>query len=293
MASVEINGGQVVYEVVGDESGIPVALTPGGRFSKDFPGVRPLAEGIAAGGMKVLLWDRPNCGASDVQFSDRWPSESHMYADTLQQLIKYLGWGPTVIAGGSGGARVSIITAIEYPEVTSKLFVWHIVGGVYSQVVLACYYVMPNINVAKRGGMEAVIAMPEWQERIAQNPRNRERLLSIPAEEFVRIMKLWLNAYVPKPGQTIPGVPDEDFDRIKVPTMVIRSGENDDDHPKRTTFEVHALIKGSRLVEPPWPEDAWEQAGLRTYQTGEPHTFDPWPLAAPLIVDFCREPVRA
>lgn len=289
MPSVEINGGQVVYEVVGDKNGIPLALTPGGRFSKDFPGVRPLAERLAAGGINVLLWDRPNCGASDVQFSDRWPSESHMYADTLQQLIKHLGFGPTIIAGGSGGARASIITAIEYPEVTSRLFVWHIVGGVYSSFLLGCYYVVGNITTAKRGGMEAVIEMPEWKERIAQNPRNRERLLSIPKDEFVRVMKRWLNAYVSKPGQAIPGVPDEDFARIKVPTTIIRSGENDDDHPKRTSFEVHALIKGSRMVEPPWAEDAWEQAGIRSFQTGEPHTFDPWPLAAPVIIEFSRE----
>ena len=212
-----------------------------------------------------------------------------MYADTLQQLIKHLGWGPTVIAGGSGGARASIITAIEYPEVTRQLFVWHIVGGVYSSFVLGCYYVMWNLTTAKRGGMQAVIEMPEWKERIAQNPRNRERLLSIPSEEYVRIMKRWLNAYVSKPGQTIPGVADEEFARIQVPTVIIRGGENDDDHPKRTSFEVHALIKGSKLVEPPWAEDAWEQAGLKSFQTGEPHTFDPWPEAAPLIIDFCRE----
>ena len=286
MPRAEINGGEVEYEVLGDERGIPLALTPGGRFSKDYPGVRPLAEKLVAGGMKVLLWDRPNTGASDVQFSARWPTESHMYADTLQQLIKHVDFGPTVIAGGSGGARVSIITAIKYPEVTSKLFVWHIVGGVYSQMFLASYYVIPNIGAAKRGGIETVVEMPEWQERIAQNPRNRERLLSIPSDEFLRVMMRWLNAYVPKPGQAIPGVVDEDFERIQVPTVIIRGGENDLDHPKRTSYEVHALIKGSRLVEPPWPEDAWEQAALRTFETGVPHLFDPWVEAAPLILAF-------
>mgnify|MGYP003618412058 CR=1 FL=1 len=39
----EINGGNVVYEILGDE-GEFIALTPGGRFSKDIPGLRPLAE---------------------------------------------------------------------------------------------------------------------------------------------------------------------------------------------------------------------------------------------------------
>ena len=73
-------------------------------------------------------------------------------------------------------------------------------------------------------------------------------------------MLRWLNAFVSKPGQTIPGVEDEMFDNINVPTLIIRGGENDWDHPKRTSLEVSCLIKGSKLIDPPWPEDAWERA---------------------------------
>jgi hypothetical protein len=42
---------------------------PGGRFSKDDAGVRELAEALAAEGNRVVIWDRPNCGASDVHFT--------------------------------------------------------------------------------------------------------------------------------------------------------------------------------------------------------------------------------
>ena len=63
----EINGGTVVYEILG-ETGDFIVLTPGGRFSKDIPGLRPLAEELVKGGYRVVLWDRPNCGKSDVQF---------------------------------------------------------------------------------------------------------------------------------------------------------------------------------------------------------------------------------
>ena len=59
--TIEINGGNVVYEILG-ETGISSYLTPGGRFSKDVPGLRPLAEALVNGGYRVLLWDRPNCG---------------------------------------------------------------------------------------------------------------------------------------------------------------------------------------------------------------------------------------
>ncbi len=77
----------------------------------------------------MLLWDRPNCGKSDVQFYGQ--SESHMRAETLHALITGLDIGPCIIAGGSGGARDSMLTAMLYPEIVTKLVVWNIVGGVY------------------------------------------------------------------------------------------------------------------------------------------------------------------
>ena len=103
--------------------------------------------------------------------------------------------------------------------------------------------------------------MAEWKERIAENPANGDRILALDTDEFLKVMLRWLNAFVSKPGQTIPGVEDEMFDNIKVPTLIIRGGENDWDHPKRTSLEVSCLIKGSKLIDPPWPEDAWERAG--------------------------------
>jgi 2-hydroxy-6-oxonona-2,4-dienedioate hydrolase len=286
VASTEIHGGQVVYDLLGPPYGQPIVLTPGGRFSKDVPGLRPLAEALAEGGLRVLLWDRPNCGASDVQFYGR--SESHMRADTLAELLTRLDLAPAIIAGGSGGARDSLLTVIRHPEVASKAIAWSIVGGVFSTLNLAGVYVLPNINTARIVGMEGVVNLPEWQDLIEANPRNKERLLSMDPDEFVTVMLRWLNAFVPKPGQTIPGVEDEEFANIQVPTMIIRGGENDLDHPKRTSMEVHCLVKDSILVEPPWPEDAWEQA-VRASAAGTGNIFDPWVQAAPLILDFTRK----
>jgi 2-hydroxy-6-oxonona-2,4-dienedioate hydrolase len=286
VASTEIHGGQVVYELLGPPDGQPIVLTPGGRFSKDVPGLRPLAQALAAGGLRVLLWDRPNTGASDVQFYGR--SESHMRADTLAELLGRLDLAPAVIAGGSGGARDSLLTVIRHPEVASKAIAWSIVGGVFSTLNLAGVYVLPNINTARMLGMEGVVALPEWQGLIEANPDNKDRLLSMDSSEFVTVMLRWLNAFVPKPGQTIPGVEDEEFAGIQVPTMIIRGGENDLDHPKRTSMEVHCLVKDSILVEPPWPEDAWEQAVLASAR-GTGNIFDPWVHAAPLILDFARQ----
>jgi 2-hydroxy-6-oxonona-2,4-dienedioate hydrolase len=284
VARIEILDGEIEYELLGPEDGTAIVLTPGGRFSKDVPGLRPLAEQLANGGMRVLLWDRPNTGSSDVAFWGQ--SESHMRADVLAKLLKKLDMAPCVIAGGSGGARDSIITVIEHPEVATRLITWSIVGGVYSTLSLAGVYVLPNVNTAAAVGIEGVIEMPEWKALIDANPRNRERILSLGTEGFTELMLGWLNAYVPKPGQTIPGVPDEDFENIKVPTLIIRGGENDRNHPKRTSYEVWCLIKGAKIVDPPWPEDAWERA-VEAVAKGTGNLFDPWVQAGPMILDFC------
>jgi 2-hydroxy-6-oxonona-2,4-dienedioate hydrolase len=50
----EYKGGRVVYEILG-ESGDFIVLTPGGRFSKDIPGLRPLAQALVDGGYRVVL----------------------------------------------------------------------------------------------------------------------------------------------------------------------------------------------------------------------------------------------
>lgn len=280
-----INGGRVVYELVGDDGDV-VVLTPGGRFGRDVPGLRPLARQLVAGGYRVLLWDRPNCGDSHVQFYG--PSESHMRATTLHALLNELGLGPCILAGGSGGARDSLLMAILHPESVRKLVLWNIVGGVYGSFVLGSLYVLPSIRAARKGGMSAVAQLPEWSACIERDADNLDRLLAMDEDDFLRTTMRWLNAYVPKPGQTIPGVEDDAFADIHQPTLIIRNGENDWDHPMRTSFEMHCLVRGSTLIDPPWPEDAWETAA-RAAATGGGngfHMFDTWVQAAPAIIEF-------
>jgi 2-hydroxy-6-oxonona-2,4-dienedioate hydrolase len=287
---IEINGGIVVYEFVGPEDGEVVTLTPGGRFSKDYGGVHELAYALADGGKRVLLWDRPNCGRSDIQLYGA--SESHMRAETLGLLVTALGVEQVIASGGSGGARDSIIFTMMWPELVRKLVVWSIVGGTYSTMLLAGVYVLNELRTVRSKGIEGVLEMTggpgAWADLVAVNPRNRDRLLAIGAQEFERVMNRWLNAFVPKPNEAIPGVSDWEFEGIEVPTLIIRGGAQDYDHPPRTSMEVHSLIKGSRLIDPPLPEDAWERASEAT-AAGQGHLFDPWVLGAPAMLEFMNE----
>ncbi len=78
-----------------------------------------------------------------------------MRAETLSALITKLGIGPCILAGGSGGARDSMLTAMLYPEVVTKLVVWNIVGGVYGSFVLGSYYIVPSILAVRGAGHES------------------------------------------------------------------------------------------------------------------------------------------
>ena len=73
-----------------------------------------MAAGAGRRGGRVLIWDRPNCGASDVCFEGA--SESEMQADTLAALLEHLDMAPAVIIGGSGGSRISLLAAARHPR---------------------------------------------------------------------------------------------------------------------------------------------------------------------------------
>ena len=150
-SEIEVNGGIVVYEFVGPEDGEVVVITPGGRFSKDYGGVHELAYALAEGGKRVLLWDRPNCGRSDIQLYGR--SESHMRAETLGAACSRSSASSRSSRPAARAApATSIIFTIMWPDLVRKLAVWYIVGGTYSTMLLAGVYVMDELRHRPRRG---------------------------------------------------------------------------------------------------------------------------------------------
>jgi pimeloyl-ACP methyl ester carboxylesterase len=281
MPEVEIEGTLISYEIIG--SGAPWVLTPGGRFSKDTPGLRELAGALAAHGKQVLIWDRPNTGASDVCFTG--PSESDMQADRLAGLLGALDMAPAVIFGGSGGSRVSLLTAAKHPEVAAGLAMVWISGGVYGLMLLATHYCGESIRAAWQGGMEAVVELPEWTEVLERNPRNRERFLALDVREFIATLEQWMLAYCPDPASPVPGLSTSQCTSVAVPTLIFRSGFSDPHHTRATSERLHELISGSRLVDPPWGDEEWKQRG-EAARNGTGHLFERWPLLTPQLVEF-------
>ena len=194
----QINGLGIAYEVIGQ--GQPWVITPGGRFSKDAPGVRELARALAADRKQVLIWDRPNTGASEVCFDG--DSESVMQADVLAGLLRALGMAPAVISGGSGGSRVSLLAAARHPDMARALAVWWISGGPYGLLTLGTHYCGDSIAAAWRYGMDAVAALPEWAEVLERNPVNRAQVLEPGPPHLHRDPRAVDAGLLPSPGRT-------------------------------------------------------------------------------------------
>jgi len=283
MAIAEIDGRDIAYEVVGE--GAPWILTPGGRFPKETPGLPQLAEALADAGRQVILWDRPNCGASELNFTG--PSESVIQAEALAGLLTHLGVGPAMIHGGSGGARVSLLAAQRHPEICKGLSMNWITGSTYGLLILAQVYTFPSYLAAFTGGMEAVADLEDWQESQQRNPKNRGAILSQDRDEFLATMERWMRVYYPLPGELIPGATDEELRAFEKPTLVFNSGHSDPHHPRFVTEGVAALLPDARLLDPPWGDHEWlDRAEEHAAQgTG---LFRRWPLLAPQLLEFER-----
>jgi pimeloyl-ACP methyl ester carboxylesterase len=284
MGTTIVDGLTIAYEVVGG-GGRPWIVTPGGRFSKDYGGVRQLAEAIAAAGNQVVIWDRPNTGESDVAFHGS--SESVVQADALAGLLRELDLGPAVVAGGSGGSRVSMLAAGRHPDVASALAVWWISGGVLGLVGLGFHYCSDSIRAAWNGGMEAVVALDAWEEVLRRNPGNRARMLALDPQEFIRTMERWMLAYCPCGDELVPGLTAEEEAALTLPTLVFRSGASDVNHTRATSERIAAELPAARLVEPPWGDREWlERQAARA--RGE-DLFERWPLLAPQLLAWADE----
>jgi pimeloyl-ACP methyl ester carboxylesterase len=278
VATATVNGITLGYETIGE--GRPWVITPGGRFTKESPGVRELAVELAAHGNRVLIWDRPNCGESDVCFEGS--SESAMQADALVALLEQLDMTPAVIIGGSGGSRVSLLAAARHPGAAAGLGIWWISGGVYGLLSLATHYCGGSLAAAWTSGMEAVAELPEWAEVTERNPKNRQRILDQDPKTFIAGMERWMLAYCPRGDEHIPGLPDADARALDLPALVFRSGAADVHHTRATSELLAELLPRAQLVEPPWGDREW----LERQDVHAEGLFARWPLLAPQLLDW-------
>jgi pimeloyl-ACP methyl ester carboxylesterase len=282
VASTDIFGLNIVYDVIGDGDRT-AAITVGGRFSKDTAGVRELALKLAEEGMKVLIWDRPNCGESDLSFLG--DSEWTMNADIFAALLRRLNMAPAFLIGASAGTRISLHTIQRHPDVARKTSALWLSGGPIVLAELVKVY-CGNVAVAAReGGMEAVVEDRGWQENVKRNPRSRERLLSMDVETFIKTMERWAYALSAKgDGTPVVSISPDELRAMKLPALVFNSSPLDVHHPRYITEKLAELLPNSTLVEAPWGEREWFE------RTADPERrlFLSLPMLASQLLEFDR-----
>jgi len=282
----ELGDFELAYEIIGE--GQPWVITPGGRFSKDYGGVREMAQALADRGRQAIIWDRPNCGESGVNFTGT--SESVMQADAMAALLRHLDVGPAVIIGGSGGSRISLLTAAKHPDVAAAVGIWWISGGAHGNMILAGVYNFPSLRAVWNGTMEDVVADETWEEVLTRNPRNRDRFLAQDRVEFLATMERWAHAYCACGDPLVPGLADEEAQALKVPILVFRSGASDMFHTRATSERLARELPNTRLVEPPWGDREWIERGeARNREEGT--LFTNWYQLVPQLVEWAGDTI--
>lgn len=245
MPTATVRGLSIHYEIVG-ESGPFVTLITGGR--RGYDEFVPLARRIAAEGFRVVLHDRRNTGASDISFEGR-EVEEVTWADDLHALLGQLGALPAFIGGSSAGARTALMFALRHPEATRALLLLRVTGGAVAASRLPENYYDQFIRLARAGGMEAICAHPQYAERIAANPSNRDRLMGTSAEDFVAAMTRWRDLFVAGADQPVFGVSEAELNGLSMPAIVIPG--NDRTHNAECGRTVQRMIANAELYELP------------------------------------------
>lgn len=241
MPKAVVRGVTINYQVLGRQ-GPWVALSPGGRNAMG--SIQSLAQRIADEGYRVVIFDRRNCGASDVVI-DGDDSEYEIWADDLNALLSQLDARPAIVGGSSSGCRLSLLLALRHPEAVRALLLWRLTGGRFAADRLSEKYYGQHIRSAESGGMAAVCASEEFAERIAANPSNRDRLMAMDPDRFISVMSNWTAFFEAGADMPVLGVTEADLRSISVPTCMVRG--NDNTHPPGVADTAHGMISGSEI----------------------------------------------
>jgi pimeloyl-ACP methyl ester carboxylesterase len=261
MPLAKVRGVNINYRVLG-EHGPWVALSPGGR--RDISGIELLAGKVAETGYRVVVFDRRNCGASDVVI-DGDDSEYEIWADDIHELLRQLGALPAFIGGSSSGCRTALLFALRHPEAVRGLLLWRVTGGRFACERLAQEYYGQYIAAAKQGGMAAVCEMEHWKERIEARPENRNALMKMNPERFIAVMSHWREYFLKGADLPVIGATEEELKSIKVPACIVPG--NDNTHGRQTGENLGRLLSKSEVHvlfpkhhdEPLGPREEWDE----------------------------------
>jgi pimeloyl-ACP methyl ester carboxylesterase len=260
MPSISIEGCTISYQEFG--RGIPVVLTPGGRWA-GYVQHRIAAE--LAKDFRVITWDRRNTdGASGITI-DGNVSEADLWSDDLAELIRTLDLGPSYV-GEYGGCRTTPLLCLKHPELVRGLMLaWPSGGDTPAERVPRVMY-RPYIRAALRQGMNGVIEVGPFARSIELNPANRDALLGIDRMKFIRQMSYWEACLTTSGDLATAGCWATDNDWSSIKTRAIVTGGIDPIHPTACAERIHKLLPNSQYGQPVVTDEEWGQVfGVKQY----------------------------
>ena len=252
MAQLHIGKWQIEYEERG--RGVPVVLTPGGRWAGYV--MDTLATELARES-RVVTWDRSNTdGASSVSLAGEG-SEADLWADQLAGLIRALDLAPCYV-GEYAGCRTTPLLCVKYPGLVKGLMLAWPSGGEVPAERLPRNMHRPYIRAALRSGMEAVAQTPMFAASIRKNSANRELLLASEPLQFVRQMAYWeayftTSADLPTAGCRLS---EHEWRSIGVPATI--TGGVDPMHQTAAAQRIHGLLPDSSYHDPVVTLEEWD-----------------------------------
>ncbi len=132
---VDVGDGHRVYvEQCGNPQGIPVLVVHGGPGGGCSPAMRRYFDPLI---YRVILFDQRGCGRSRPHASVEANTTWHLVAD-MEQIRELLGIRRWIVFGGSWGATLSLVYAIEHPDRVAGM----ILRGVFlmTRAELAWFY---------------------------------------------------------------------------------------------------------------------------------------------------------
>jgi pimeloyl-ACP methyl ester carboxylesterase len=252
MAELTFDRYSLRYEERG--TGVPVVLTPGGRWGGY---VMAVVAAELARSFRVITWDRANTDGGSSVVIDGAESEADLWADQLAALIIRLELGPCYI-GEYAGCRTTPLVCLKYPRLVRGLMLAWPSGGEVPAERLPRNMYRPYLRAALRGGMEAVLATPMFAASIEKNPANRDRLLAMEPRAFVRQMAFWEAFFTTSADLPTAGcrMSDAEWASIAVPAVV--TGGCDPVHPTAAAERIHRLLRRSRYHAPVVTLEEWD-----------------------------------
>jgi pimeloyl-ACP methyl ester carboxylesterase len=246
MPIARVNGIDIHYETHGD--GPPIVWLHGLMSSIErSPSMGESVNALAERGFRVIEYDARGHGESTITENEadyNWSS----HADDMLALLDHLEIDRAVVGGGSMGAGVGVMFALDHPERVEKLVLnapppladtiepaQQVFGGLV--------WLIEQVGVEK--ATETVLQLPQYVEMKANDPEQYEN------------MSEWFSGLHPKAAPLTtrgllfgPALPAERFGEIACPTLII--GRPDDQiHPLSTVELLHKAVASSRIVIAP------------------------------------------